>query len=448
MSYERYSSKYLRFDTTINLTHDMIKSFINSEKIEDFIVVKGAGNTILCYATRKNGLIFNYKKGAKTLSKKLGCNPDNLTMIPIRKGQHMPEDFFKQLIDLDKIDDQIQYIYGRFTKEMIKAKISQSVKQSQNKQIISAVMSGGTSSCVKEGIITPGQALTMDKWKTGEDEKKDKEVRKERDLERGDTMKLYCHITGKKYTIESFKGDGLQDEPEQRVFDVNEITGKRELKLYESNIDPFQKRKHYYFYSKNGGYGKTTFKNRVCKLANGCIITDLKNLSGVSEHAQFLFVDEYGPERRFKFEELKGLTSGDTEGFTGNKKTYGDSYHARKDAQLIILSNNHLFDAMGTYNPIYKRRMLNKSKVDVLKQRFFIYRLDETDESTEATDAAYHTYDENNKVHKRKRNDGGFIYKKRRRTESESTEATVYDDTGYSDNDDEEEEYPKDIRLC
>ena len=90
-------------------------------------------------------------------------------------------------------------------------------------------------------------------------------------------------------------------------------------------------------------------------------------------------------------DDLKGLTSGTAQGFTGNRKSYGASYKPRTDVQLIILSNKHLFDCMGTYDPSTKTRKVSPEDADLLRQRFFIHRLDETKTSAERTDASKHT---------------------------------------------------------
>lgn len=63
-------------------------------------------------SSKKDEEMFDYKNGAKNLAK---IHSDNITMIPCEG----PEDFFK-LIDPDKIDEQLVYNYGRYTKEMIK----------------------------------------------------------------------------------------------------------------------------------------------------------------------------------------------------------------------------------------------------------------------------------------------------------------------------------------
>jgi hypothetical protein len=214
-----------------------------------------------------------------------------------------------------------------------------------------------------------------------------------RDMARGKRARFTCHKTTKKYTIDSFKGDGC-DLP---VIDFRETFDHQmgdmcyDLDSMVKAGASFKKKKHYFFYSKSGGYGKSTFMHNFCRALNGDIIRDLKNMTGVSEKAQFLFVDEYGPKRRFDMDDLKGLTCGTACGFTGNRKSYGPSFKPRSDVQLIILSNKHLFDCMGTYDRKSTIRKVSPEDAELLKQRFTIHRMDETPGATEEIDSAMHT---------------------------------------------------------
>lgn len=216
-----------------------------------------------------------------------------------------------------------------------------------------------------------------------------------RDIERGDGVKFSCAKTGVEYKIISYKGDGLSS-PKSCAVERDTDDGF----MYRSFINltsmyggGLQKKKHYYFYSKKGGYGKSTFIRHFCSVTNSAVIRDLNNFTDVPEDAQFLLVDEYGPNRRFDIDELKGLTGGTGIGFTGNCKASGASFVPRSDVQLIIVSNKHLFDCMGSMNSKTNTRKVSAADADLLNQRFTIYRMDESSilGRTEERDAKRYT---------------------------------------------------------
>ena len=142
----------------------------------------------------------------------------------------------------------------------------------------------------------------------------------------------------------------------------------------------FVKRKHYYFYSKDPGYGKTTFIQALMSQTNASQVTDTNNWMNVSKDAQFLVIDEYNHDKKISMGNLKVLASGNASAFAGNRKSYGLTFQPRRDAQLIIFSNYHLFDVMGTkaLDPDSGLRKITEQEAKILSDRFFIYRLDET----------------------------------------------------------------------
>ena len=52
-------------------------------------------------------------------------------------------------MDPEKVDEMIKFVHGEYNKEMIKVKVSHSIKHDSNKQLVTAVMSAGTTACVK-----------------------------------------------------------------------------------------------------------------------------------------------------------------------------------------------------------------------------------------------------------------------------------------------------------
>ena len=108
-----------------------------------------------------------------------------------------------------------------------------------------------------------------------------------------------------------------------------------------------------------------------------------KSVSKGAEDAQFLIIDEYGPDKRMLMSQLKSLTSGSPKSsFAGNRKSYGASFVPRNDVQVIILSNHHLFYCMGRG----REHKISPVDADALRDRFHIIKMD-TGAGTEEDDA-------------------------------------------------------------
>ena len=137
------------------------------------------------------------------------------------------------------------------------------------------------------------------------------------------------------------------------------------------------KKKHYFIYANQSGYGKTTFSSALKTSLNACAVNDLNNFIGVRENAQFLIFDYFSHNSKITIDDLYRLTCGNASHFIGNKKTFGRSFIPRADAQVIILSNNHLFDCIGKYNQNTKRRTVNYFTAKKLLDRFHIIKLDD-----------------------------------------------------------------------
>ena len=130
--------------------------------------------------------------------------------------------------------------------------------------------------------------------------------------------------------------------------------------------------------------------NRLLRSTNSAVVSDVNNWSGVSPDAQFLLIDEYGTQtNRLTLDNLKRLTGGNANLFSGNRKSYGSSYTPRRCAQLIIFSNYHLYECSGKYDPKSGKRKVTADESNILRDRFHIHRLDaqeEGDEQEEATE--------------------------------------------------------------
>ena len=83
------------------------------------------------------------------------------------------------------------------------------------------------------------------------------------------------------------------------------------------------KKKHYYIYSNQPGYGKSSFSDTLLDNLNACSVNDSNNFSGVRDTAQFIIFDEFSHDTKISFADLKKLTGGNASVFGGNKKTFG-----------------------------------------------------------------------------------------------------------------------------
>jgi len=137
------------------------------------------------------------------------------------------------------------------------------------------------------------------------------------------------------------------------------------------------KRKHYAIYSELAGFGKTYHMERLKEMYNVHIVNDTNNWTTVPSNAQILVLDQVGyVHNRLDFENLKALTSGTGASFSGNCKTYGDSFIPRKDVQVIMLSNRSPYEIYGKWNAALGRRIMTREEMDQFHARFNVFRLD------------------------------------------------------------------------
>ena len=140
-----------------------------------------------------------------------------------------------------------------------------------------------------------------------------------------------------------------------------------------------EKCKHLYVYSKEPGFGKTqAFAKHFATDYNACVVNDVNNWSKVSPAAQFLIFDEVtrAPKRHIDLATLKAFTGGTVTTAAGNIKSYGDSYEPREDVQLIMLSNESIYDIYGTWDAKLQRRFMPSCEMNQLNDRFVVVRLD------------------------------------------------------------------------
>lgn len=190
------------------------------------------------------------------------------------------------------------------------------------------------------------------------------------DLPRGSYVRFDCERTGESYRIYSEQGSASEDELAKDDRGVGYVDLDRR--------DRVVRRKHYYFYSKEPGFGKSTLVRRLLRQTNARPLLNRADELQVSKHAQFLVIDDFGPTRRLEMSTLKCLTSGLAFVCEGNVQP-------REDAQLILFGDRHLFEAMGDEDGKTK-----KEDAALLMQRFFVRRLDRKNEETEESDRLKH----------------------------------------------------------
>jgi hypothetical protein len=135
------------------------------------------------------------------------------------------------------------------------------------------------------------------------------------------------------------------------------------------------KRKHYWMYS-GPGFGKsTTTRQELVEKYKAALVPHPKNAVNIPDNAQLLVFDEIGPNRKVPIEQLKGLCGGDSSSSYLNRKSYGQSYVPRKDAQLVILSNHSPYDVYAKYRTGRDRR-IDTVDMQALEERFHVIRLD------------------------------------------------------------------------
>jgi len=189
-------------------------------------------------------------------------------------------------------------------------------------------------------------------------------------------------------TFERWETDRTEKRPVKMVgeFPPVEVTlvgrpGQTDIKL-----------KHYAIYSKLPDFGKTYQLTSLSERYNVHFVNDPNNWMTVPSSAQFLVFDEVGYfHNRLDFENLKALTGGrTTSAFTGNCKTYGDSFTPRKDVQVVMLSSRSPYYIYGKWNAVLGRRIMTKEEMDQFHARFEVFRLDG---SVEEDRALYSTPD-------------------------------------------------------
>lgn len=174
-----------------------------------------------------------------------------------------------------------------------------------------------------------------------------------------------------------------------RKYDSNgqpvEGAKETEVTIYGRPNDSRTKKKHWYIYSRESGYGKSTVtREMLVDKYSAYIVGDVNNAADIPAGVRFLILDEYGPHKKLEFDKFKAITGGKcSEGL--NKKSFGESYTPCSDVQVIILSNYSPYQVYAKYCKFKGTTHMSEDDLSALDQRFHIIRLDGDDDVEKLT---------------------------------------------------------------
>ena len=357
------------------------------DKCDTAIEVVSDRTFVYWYFTRAGDKRFNYRT-QDTLCKDMGITTDYMHVERLQKTDRNPDHFFRAHIDPAKdIRGQLGILKGAFKDvERIRGVMVADEKKRRTLTVSAAVKEKGTMGALTDGTISHSEFKSVQHVEEMTAQKAEADARRGRDMPADASWGFTNIKTGVDHIIRAFPAS--EDADAKDFEDVYEQRYDAESKTMVSHLVKggsrhcMVKKKHYYFYSP-AGYGKTYFMDCFLTKNNADVVGDPRNLCKVSAEAQFLFVDEYGTTKRFNMTDLKALTSGDARSYAGNRKSHGASFMPRRDVQLIILSNHHLFGCMGTYNQSSKDYKISEVDAKALRDRFNIIKMDEGFEGAE-----------------------------------------------------------------
>ena len=241
----------------------------------------------------------------------------------------------------------------------------------RNADITKTLVEEGPMGCVDKGLVNPMQIQALEDAKNLLDKKKEEQAFLMKDVAPGKMIKL--PFRGQTIQLKVLGKTEGQARDEELVLEKTEYGFRYIIK--EKCEDDESKQKHLYIYSNSPNYGKTTVANAMTKDFNAVIVNDAYNLDNIRSSSQFIIFDHYGKQSRLKYDCLKQLTSGHAKLFAGS---CGSSFVPRDDVQLIMFSNQHLFEVYANiWDNKEKRHKISKQRAEILRSRFQIYKLDE-----------------------------------------------------------------------
>lgn len=353
---------YVRVNTDEDL--ETVRTKLNNSEYDRFKSVISRNNEFLFTCFKP----LNCKYGMKSFSNLLGVSG----MVELVSSYGLPDKFIKGL-SLSDFDENRVNAWGDLTLHAIKCKVEKyanhEVQVNVRRNEIDAIREKGVDAAVEKGLISVHSRRAYREYE--DDQKEAEKTIKYEDKELPDGARLvFTTLKGKELLINVYKLPSSEDN-----HDKVELTDSKKGRLLPVNTH-VRKRKHYYFYSAPG-YGKSVLLNALEHRTNASSVKNWKNMVGVRENAQFLLHDEYSHTSGLTLSELKSLTGGSA-CFGGNKKTFGKNLEPRKDVQLVMASNVHLFEGVGsTYNQRSQKREMSWTTAEQLLHRFIIFKLDD-----------------------------------------------------------------------
>ena len=328
-------------------------------------IVADEGGSLLIHNQSKT---INLRKGMKSLMKKMKFN-EAPTLVATR---NLPESYL-QLFQ-SQITDAVKF--GRFTSQKYIDKFLDKIEQrakKRNADTVNDAMLYGVAHCVKEGIIPANMMSAYEQVTKRLKMEGTDEIAASKELPNGKNLVIFDRRNIRR-EFRSFKGESFNT----KLVRFDNGTDIISMTVGTANID---RKKHYWLFSKVGGFGKTAILDHF-KLGTNCSeITDVRNMINVSPTAQFIIIDEYGDQpgtnKCFPFVDFKEITNGDASHYEGNCKSFGAGRSFRSDAQLIITSNYHPFHVYGKYDQKLQKRFIDPAVADTIRQRLIIMKFDE-----------------------------------------------------------------------
>ena len=126
-------------------------------------------------------------------------------------------------------------------------------------------------------------------------------------------------------------------------------------------------------------YGKTYGLTEFAKEYDAVIITNISNLAGVRRNSQFILMDEAESIAKIDLATLKAVTSGNASTGSFNRKSHGEDFVPRADAQFVFFSNQSLMKQITEYDETLCRHIASEENVEIMKKRFTLYEIEPKD---------------------------------------------------------------------
>ena len=344
-NYKKVSARNMHFklqESDINeKTLDSLKSFVEQKKCH--VLMTKNGDLLLCCDKK-----IQMKYGERTLQCWLGTQH-----LPIRVQDFspLPNGFFWHYFAEGYDAEKVFYKTGQtFDEKSINQLVQEKIERTTFKKHNEEILKSDACDLVKRGTIHMNQL---------------KQTEENKNLfAKLESKKILNPDLDKEYNIifqHRVNGELANDYPPVAV---------------TLEAQPCQKKKkHYYIYSHNAGFGKTYEMCQFAEKYNAHVITDSNNWIDVPDEAQFLIFDELGKLNKLNFEHLKSLTGGYGM-MSGNCKSYGSSFRPRKDVQVIITSNQSPYEIYGEWDNNSQRRIMSADAFSQFQDRFHVIRLD------------------------------------------------------------------------